>query len=127
MQRNNISALLSMVGLIVILSAAALPFFHLGRQLTAWVYGAGAVMLLIGKFMSPVPANAPIRLRRLLRMEIWTALIFVAGAVFLFLPQAGGNDWIAFTLAGGLLTVYTSIMIPRESKKGTAKPDKKRK
>ena len=124
MQRNNISALLSMLGLIVILSAAALPFFHLSRQLTAWIYGAGAAMILIGKVMSTVPPNAPLRLRRLLRMEIWTALIFVAGAVFLFLPQAGGNDWIAFTLAGGLLTIYTSIMIPRESRKGTEKKRK---
>ena len=117
-----------MLGLIVILSAAALPFFHLSRQLTAWIYGAGAAMILIGKFMSTVPPNAPLRLRRLLRMEIWTALIchliFVAGAVFLFLPQAGGNDWIAFTLAGGLLTIYTSIMIPRESRKGTEKKRK---
>lgn len=124
MQRNNISALLSMLGLIVILSAAALPFFHLSRQLTAWIYGAGAAIILIGKFMSTVPPNAPLRLRRLLRMEIWTALIFVAGAVFLFLPQAGGNDWIAFTLAGGLLTIYTSIMIPRESRKGSEKKRK---
>ena len=44
-------------------------------------------------------------------MEIWTAIIFVVGAVFMFLP---GKDWIAFTLAGGVLTLYTSIMIPRQ-------------
>ena len=32
----------------------------------------------------------------------------------MFVPSAGATDWIAFTLAGGLLTIYTSIMIPRQ-------------
>ncbi len=27
-------------------------------------------------------------------------------------------DWLAFTLAGGVLQIYTSIMIPREAAKG---------
>ena len=52
---------------------------------------AGAAALLAGRLLSPTPAGASVRLRRLVRMEVWTALIFVAGAVFLFLPQAGGN------------------------------------
>ncbi len=82
----------------------------MARETVAYSYSAGAAALLAGRLLSPTPAGASVRLRRLVRMEVWTALIFVAGAVFLFLPQAGGNDWIAFTLAGGVLTVYTSIM-----------------
>ena len=39
---------------------------------------------------------------------------FLAGAVFMFIPSAGKTDWLAFTLAGGLLTIYTSVMIPRQ-------------
>lgn len=112
--RTNLSAVLSMAGLLVIMAASALPFLHVERIVIAWIYAAGAACLLAGRIIGPVPEGAPLRLRRLLRMEVWTALVFVAGAVFLFIPGSGGNDWIAFTLAGGVLTIYTSIMIPRQ-------------
>lgn len=109
------------IGLFVILVAAALPFFHLPREVSAWTYAVGSVTLLAGRFLNPAPKGADIRLRRLFRMEIWAALVFVAGAVFLFLPvkpgAGAGNDWLAFTIAGGVLTVYTSIMIPREQRR----------
>ena len=99
--KADLAGVLSIAGLIIVLVAA---------EPVAYSYPAGAAALLAGRLLSPTPAGASVRLRRLVRMEVWTALIFVAGAVFLFLPQAGGNDWIAFTLAGGVLTVYTSIM-----------------
>ena len=76
------------------------------------------MILLAGKLIAPALKDAPLRLRRLVRMEVWAALIFVVGAVFMFLP---GTDWIAFTLAGGLLTIYTSIMIPRQKIKAEEK------
>lgn len=107
-----------MAGLLLIMAAVALPVLHVSRDIVCWVYATGALLLIIGRLTQRTPAGASLKLRRLLRMEIWTALVFVAGAVFLFLPVkpgAGeGNDWIAFTLAGGVLTLYTSIMIPRQ-------------
>lgn len=118
MSRKTLVTLLSMGGLILIMAAVALPVLHVGREYITWVYAVGAASLLIGRLITPVPAGASLKLRRLLRMEVWTALVFVAGAVFLFLPitpgNGAGNDWIAFTLAGGVLTIYTSIMIPRQ-------------
>lgn len=106
-----------MAGLVLIMAALALPVLHIGRDIITWVYAAGAALVLAGRLTSKTPAGASIKLRRLLRIEVWTAFIFVAGAVFLFLPttagSGAGNDWIAFTLAGGILTAYTSIMIPR--------------
>ena len=116
---------LIIAGLITVLAAAGLPMAHVARDTTGYVYAAGAAALLAGRLLSPTPAGASVRLRRLLRMEVWTALIFVAGAVFLFLPQAGGNDWIAFTLAGGLLPVYTSIMKGSRSVTGEQKGKKR--
>lgn len=111
------SSILASAGLIIILAAAALPMLHVTRTTAAIVYSAGAAILLAARVFTKVPAGASVRLRRLLRMEIWTALVFAAGAVFLWLPikpgEGAGNDWLAFTIAGGLLTVYTSIMIPR--------------
>lgn len=109
--------LLSTAGLLVILAAATLPFFHCSRTAAAVTYSAGAAVLLMSRLFTKAPEGASRRLRGLLRIEVWTALVFVAGAVFLWLPiQPGagaGNDWLAFTIAGGLLTLYTSIMIPR--------------
>ena len=103
--RNTLSTILVTIGLLAIMTAAFLPLVHMGGSYNRYIYAAGAIALLEG-----------LRLRRLLRVEIWTALIFVVGAVFLFLPSAGATDWIAFTIAGGVLTVYTSIMIPRIKK-----------
>lgn len=116
-RRETLSAIMVTVGLLSIMTAAFLPLVHIGQDWARYVYAAGALLLLVGRFVAPRLKEGPLRLRRLLRVEIWTALIFVAGAVFLFLPSAVGKDWIAFTLAGGLLTVYTSIMIPRQKLK----------
>lgn len=123
--RSNIPV----IGLLIILIAAALPFFHVARMVSACTYAAGAAILLTGRLLNRAPEGASIRLRRLLRMEVWAALVFVAGAVFLFLPitpgAGAGNDWIAFTLAGGILTAYTSIMIPRQRINDSRHDDKR--
>ena len=124
MTRNTLATPLAMTGLLLIMAAVAMPVLHVARTAVTWVYAAGALLLIIVRFMQPTPQGASLKLRRLLRMEIWTALVFVAGAVFLFppvKPGAGeGNDWIAFTLAGGVLTLYTSLMIPRQKLENTA-------
>lgn len=111
--RNSLSLTLTTSGLLAIMAASALPLLRMGAGWFGWLYAAGAAMLLVGRILAPVSKDAPLRLRRLMRMEIWTALIFAAGAVFTLIPS-GGNDWLAFTMAGGVLTIYTSIMIPRE-------------
>lgn len=114
--RRRYTSVLSTVGLLAILAAAAMPLLHIALDWFGWLYAAGAAVLLVSRFLTPVPKDAPLRLRRMLRMEIWTALVFVAGAVFILLPGYRGNDWLAFTLAGGVLTLYTSLMIPRAAK-----------
>lgn len=118
--RNALSLALVTLGLLAIMTAAALPLLRMGAGWFGWLYASGSALLLAGRLAGYSAKGAPLRLKRLMRMEIWTALIFVAGAVFTLLP-AGGNDWLAFTMAGGVLTIYTSIMIPRESRKGREK------
>ena len=57
------------------------------------------------------------RLRRLHRLEVWTGIIFCVGAAFLFFRLETLRDWLAFTIAGAALQIYTSVAIPaRESK-----------
>ncbi|MDE6117640.1 MAG: hypothetical protein K2J65_00210 [Duncaniella sp.] len=117
-KRTALSNILSTVGLLAIMVAALFPLLKIAMGANRYIYAAGAVILLAGKLIAPALKDAPLRLRRLVRMEVWAALIFVVGAVFMFLP---GTDWIAFTLAGGLLTIYTSIMIPRQKIKAEEK------
>ncbi len=121
MKKTEIGFWLTNIGLLLIMAAAALPLLRLCTGQFGYIYAAGAAMLLVGRFLTLPAKTEALRIRRLGRMEIWAALVFVAGAVFIFLPQGKGNDWLAFTLAGGVLTLYTSIMIPRERKKAMAK------
>lgn len=102
------------IGLIIIMIAVALPLFHAWLPAVKWICGVGAAAHLVGRFgMLPASRNLPLRLKRLRRIDLWAGLFFVAADVFMFLPRAGATDWIAFTLAGGALIVYTSILFPR--------------
>ena len=95
--RETVSTIMVTVGLLSVMIAAFLPLIHVAQDWMRYLYAAGALILLIGRFVAPSVKDAPLRLRRLLHMEIWTAIIFIVGAVFLFLPSAGGKDWLAFT------------------------------
>lgn len=75
----------------------------------------GAVLSLIGRIMTPYRGHN-MRVKRLHRIEIWSSVFFCAATFFMFYQTAGARDWLAFTLAGGAVLVYTSIMIPRAEK-----------
>lgn len=101
-----------MTGLIIVMVGAALPLLFVDMKVARIVYSVGAALVLIGKILTPVPEGASLRLKRLYRLDVFCGLFFVAGAVFMFI-NGGSTDWLAFTLAGGALQIYTSVMIPR--------------
>lgn len=108
------------LGLALILLATAVPFVLMGSSWAdpayKYVYAAGALLLLVARLFSPF-RGSDMRLKRLHRIEAWSAVFFCAAAVFLFYPGASLRDWIAFTLAGAIIQVITSIAIPaREAK-----------
>ena len=86
-----------------------------------YIYAAGAVLLLVGRIFTPYKGDN-LRVKRLCRIESWSAIFFCVGAFFLFYDKTSLRDWLAFTLAGGCIQAYASIMIPR----AVAKADKKR-
>ncbi len=90
-----------------------MPLLHVAVTTARYVYAAGAALVLIGKIFTPVPEGASLRLKRLYRLDVFCGLFFVAAAVFLFISGGSSTDWLAFTLAGGALQIYTSLMIPR--------------
>lgn len=106
------------LGLLAVAAGIVLPLLlTLQSPVYPWVYGSGAVVSLVGRMMMPLPAG-PMKLRRLCRMEVWSSMFFCAATVFMFLRTAP-RDWIALTLAGGVLMLYCSVRIPREMRKST--------
>lgn len=103
------------LGMILIAIGVLMPIMGYGMELCRWIYGAGAVLSLIGRIMTPYRGNN-MRVKRLHRIEIWSSVFFCAATFFMFYQTAGARDWLAFTLAGGAVLVYTSIMIPRAEK-----------
>lgn len=114
---RTIWAVIAMLGLITIAVGTLLPIFavRIGPDAVSWwkyVYAAGAVCFLLGKLFSPYTGIHP-RIKRLYRIEAWSAVFFCVAALFLFLDMNTMRDVWAFTLAGGALLIFTTIAIPR--------------
>ena len=108
------------IGMLLIVAGTMLPIFHVEGEYFAgevykYVYTAGAAILLLSRLFSGYKVEND-RLRRLYRIESWSAIFFCVAAFFMFYSE-GARDWLAFTLAGGAIQVYTSIMIPRVARK----------
>lgn len=107
------------IGLLLVLIATAAVFFlrdaAWAQQVYPYVYSAGAVVVVASRLVTPHTDD--FRLRRLYRLEMWIGIIFCVAAFFLFYPGASLRDWLAFTLAGACLQVYTSLAIPARRSK----------
>lgn len=114
--------ILSTIGLLTIAVGALLPIFAIkyGQHAFGWwkyAYAAGAICFLVGKIFSPYTGSHP-RIKRLYRIESWSAVFFCVAAFFLFWGDYESmRDVWAFTLAGGALLIFTTIAIPRTIKK----------
>ena len=122
---NNTSALwlgLMTFGMLLIVAGTVIPIFRLETDVYKYIYSAGAVLLLVSRIMTPYRGNSD-RIRRLYRIESWSAIFFCVAAFFMFYEPGSARDWLAFTLAGGAVQIYTSIMIPRTAAKERRKKD----
>ena len=115
-RRNHIASnIIAPIGLLLVLAATMAPFFLMEQQwaqlIYPYVYSAGALIVLLARIFT---SKGKGRLRRLRHLEVWIGIIFCVAAVFLFYPGAALRDWLAFTLAGAALQVYTSLAIPSQ-------------
>lgn len=102
------------IGLLAIAAATALPLLQIGAGVFEWIYAAGAALTLISRIATiGAYRGMTLRVRRLGRMELWSAIIFAVGCFFVFNRRSNEMDWLAFTLAGAMLQAYASIMVPR--------------
>lgn len=100
------------IGMLIIAAGTVMPLLMQEGDLFKYVYGGGAVILLIGRIFTTYKGTN-LRLKRLYRIEAWASIFFCVATFFMFYESAGNRDWLAFTLAGGAIQIYTSIMIPR--------------
>ncbi len=110
--KQNIFLACVTAGMLLITAGIVIPVFSrsIESDVFRYVYAAGAVILLIGRLFSRYEGN-DLRLKRLYRLETWSAIFFCVAAFFLFYDKTMLRDPLAFTLAGGLIQTYTSIMI----------------
>lgn len=113
-RRHTVAVWVVNAGLLLIAAGTLLPILRIGQVYSSWIYAAGAILALTGRCLTfGRYKDHAMRVRRLARMEFWSAVVFCVGAFFLFYRQAGPTDWLAFTLAGAALQCYSSIMLPR--------------
>lgn len=113
----TLMVIVATVGLLGIAAGTLLPILNvqLGPGAVSWwkyVYAGGALCFLIGKLLSPYTGSHP-RVKRLFRIEAWSAIFFCVAAFFLFYNGSVTRDSWAFTLAGAVLLVFTTIAIPK--------------
>lgn len=102
------------LGLLLVAAGVMIPILtnDILSDTFRYIYASGAAMTLLARLVQPeAPANTPVRLRRLLRLESWSALVFCVAAFFAFYSAPVLRDWIAFTIAGAIIQIYCSIAI----------------
>lgn len=120
---STVALIMIVVGTVMpLLGGANTPFYALPPAFK-FVYSAGALALLVSRLFSPYTGSV-VRVKRLYRIETWSSIFFCVAAFFLFYEPETSRDWLAFTLAGGAIQVYTSIMIPRAVRKALADDSK---
>lgn len=116
----NIAAILGMlliaIGTLLPILSARHTIYHDIPDTFKYVYAAGAVLILIARIFSPYKGKV-LRLKRLRRIEVWSALFFCVAAFFVFYEPDATRNWIAFTLAGAAIQLYVSFMTPRTIRK----------
>lgn len=111
-----LSRLLTYGGLLAV-AAGLLLVFAQGADALAYkiVYSAGAVATLAGRALEKCPYGNEVRVRRLYKLQVWSAVFFVVAAFFLWYDVTFGHtqtrDWLAFTLAGAVVQAYVSIAL----------------
>ena len=109
-QTRNI---LFMVSSIAVIIGAAMPLFMLKMPWVPYIYAFGAAGMAVCRLTFRYKGKN-FRLKRLYHIETFSSLFLVASSYFMFKEDP---DWIMLLTVAAVLQLYTSILIPRVSKK----------
>lgn len=120
MKRQKAANIISSVGLVIIAVGVLMPLLMgPGSTIYRYVFSAGAVLLLAGRFLDKYTGDI-FRVRRLYVIQRWSAIFQCAAAFFMFYSQ-DPRDWLVFVLAGAVLQLYVSIAVPIVIRKAAKK------
>ncbi len=112
--RIQLSNILIIIGLLAMIVMAVMPLINLFQPWMRWAFAAGAALVLVARIVGIY--NGPsLRIKRLHRILIASAMLYCTSALMMFLSQ-GTNDWIGFLLAGVVVQLYATWMIDHELK-----------
>lgn len=113
----KITDILTYGGLILLAVGALIPLLTFDPQGIAYkiIFTAGAALTLIGRVTTPT-MHPVLRVRRLLRLQTWSAMFFAVAAFFMWY-SADPRDWLVFTIAGAAVQCYVSIVLPMAMRK----------
>ena len=63
------------ISMLLIVAGTVLPLFNTGGILFKYIYATGALLLLIGRLLTPYKGD-DLRVKRLYRIETWSAIFF---------------------------------------------------
>ena len=107
------AGLLLAVAMTILLLMALLPIFGIKWPWLRYAFAAGAVLTLVAQILTPTP-EGNFRVRRLARMNVWSAILYCMSAACLFIPDASmQKSWVAFMLAGAVLQIYATLMLSK--------------
>lgn len=98
-------------GLILVAIGLLVPFF-IGVTGIVYkiIFSVGALATLAGRVWEGTGSGS-LQIRRLLRIQVWSAIFYCAAAFFLWY-STDTRDWLAFTLAGAVIQILVSVRLP---------------
>ncbi|MDE6351603.1 MAG: hypothetical protein K2K88_00460, partial [Muribaculaceae bacterium] len=72
---SKVWILVMTVGMLLIVAGTLMPIWRLDNNIYKYVYAVGAVMLLVSRLFNPY-RGTDLRLKRLVRIESWSAIFF---------------------------------------------------
>ena len=122
MNDKKLNLLLALAMLLMFVTAF-LPLLHINEIYFQYVYTFGAFLAVVVRILQRMlhrkDKSLGLRVRRLMNIEFWSALCYLVSAYFL-IAYPYRSDWLAFLMAGAVLQIYTSFMIPYQMKKDLA-------
>ena len=107
-----------MLGMLVILALALLPLLNVAEPWMRWAFAAAAIVVLAVRVAQAVRLGDcdNLRIRRLYRINIVSALMFCASAVMFWNKgqTEWSTNWVAFLMAGAALMMYVGFAIDHE-------------
>ncbi len=119
MNKDSGASFTVLLGMILVMTGLAMPIVtgSFDTDTFRYIYAAGALLSLLGRLFTPPYRGNNLRLRRLLRLQSWSAIFYCVAAFFTFYDKTTLRDWIAFTLAGAAVQIIASVMVTLQLRK----------